>query len=63
MAHIIHPTAYVDPKAELGDGVEIGPFAFVGEFAKIGARTKLLHHACVEGILPWERTTKSAPSL
>lgn len=45
----IHPTAFVDPKAELGDDVEIGPFAFVGEFAKIGNGTKLLHHACVEG--------------
>lgn len=45
----IHPTAFVHPKAELGADVEVGPFAFVGEFAKIGNRTKLLHHACVEG--------------
>jgi UDP-N-acetylglucosamine acyltransferase len=45
----IHPTAFVDPKAELADDVEVGPFAFVGEHAKIGKGTKLLHHACVEG--------------
>lgn len=49
MATVIHPTAYVDPKAELGADVDVGPFAFVGESARLGDRCRLLHHACVEG--------------
>jgi UDP-N-acetylglucosamine acyltransferase len=46
---VIHPTAFVHPKAQLGEGCDIGPFAYVGEHAKLGKRCKLLHHACVEG--------------
>ena len=46
---LIHPSAYVHPKAELASDVEVGPFAYVGEHVKIGRGTKLAHHACVEG--------------
>ena len=49
MSKVIHPTAFVHPRAVLGNGVDVGPFAYVGENAKIGNRCKLLHHACVEG--------------
>lgn len=49
MATIIHPTAYVHPKAQVGEDCDIGPFAYVGEHARIGKGNKLLHHACVEG--------------
>ncbi len=45
----IHSTAFVHPKAQLGENVSVGPFAFVGEFAKVGKGSRLLHHACVEG--------------
>ncbi len=37
----IHPSAYVDPTAELGEGVTVGPFAMVGPRARIGAGSVL----------------------
>ncbi|AKO96686.1 UDP-3-O-(3-hydroxymyristoyl)glucosamine N-acyltransferase [Marinovum algicola] len=35
----IHPTAVIDPSAEIGEGVTIGPLAMVGPNAVIGARS------------------------
>ena len=36
----IHPTAIVDPKAELRRlGVEVGPYAVIGADVRIGAGT------------------------
>jgi len=32
----IHPTAFVDPRAELGDNVEVGAFSYVGPEVRIG---------------------------
>ncbi len=49
MAVHIHPSAVVEPGAQLGDGVEIGPFAYVGAAVTLGAGTRLHHHAAVEG--------------
>ena len=49
MAKQIHPTAIVEPGAELGDGVVIGAYAYVGAQSVIGAGTVLHHHASVEG--------------
>jgi UDP-N-acetylglucosamine acyltransferase len=49
MAATIHPTAIIEPGAELGGEVEIGAYAFVGAAAVLGARTRLHHHASVEG--------------
>jgi UDP-N-acetylglucosamine acyltransferase len=43
----IHPTAIVDPAAELGDDVEIGPFCVVEADTVIGARTVLQARAMV----------------
>ncbi len=37
----IHPTAIVDPKAELGEGVEIGPFCIIEAGTRIGAGSTL----------------------
>ena len=45
----IHPTAVVDPAANLGDGVRIGPYAIVGPDATIGAGTEIQAHAVVDG--------------
>lgn len=39
--------AYVDPTAELGEGVCVQPFAYVGPNARIGDRTILDPHVCV----------------
>jgi UDP-N-acetylglucosamine acyltransferase len=45
----IHPTAIIEPAAELGRDVEIGPYAYVGGRTVIGDGTRLHHHASVEG--------------
>ncbi|MBL9186943.1 MAG: acyl-ACP--UDP-N-acetylglucosamine O-acyltransferase [Opitutaceae bacterium] len=45
----IHPTAIIEPGAQLGDDVEIGAYAFVGAGVTLGSGTRLHHHASVEG--------------
>jgi len=46
---VIHPTAGVDPEAEVADGVYIGPFCRIGSRVKIGARCRLDSHVVIEG--------------
>ncbi|MEZ0308835.1 MAG: acyl-ACP--UDP-N-acetylglucosamine O-acyltransferase [Ramlibacter sp.] len=45
----IHPTAIVDPKAQLDAGVTIGAYTLVGPNVKIGAGTVVGPHCVVEG--------------
>jgi UDP-N-acetylglucosamine acyltransferase len=45
----IHPTALVDPGAEVADDVEIGPYCVVGPHVKLGAGTVLDSHGVVGG--------------
>lgn len=45
----IHPSAIVDPNAELGTDVSIGPFCTVGPKVKLGNGTRLISHAVVSG--------------
>jgi UDP-N-acetylglucosamine acyltransferase len=45
----IHPTAIVDPGAQIGADVEIGPYCVIGARATIGERTRLQAHAVIEG--------------
>lgn len=45
----IHPTACVDPRAQLGEDVEIGPFCFVGPEVILGDRCRLHHRVTVTG--------------
>ena len=35
-ARLIHPSAYISPDAEIGEGAVIGPDVFIGSLAKIG---------------------------
>lgn len=49
MSVSVHPTAIVEPGAELADGVEIGPFSIVGPQARLGAGTRLLSHVVIAG--------------
>jgi UDP-N-acetylglucosamine acyltransferase len=44
----IHPSAVVDPKAELDDDVVIGPFCAIGPHVKIGRGTELMSHVVIE---------------
>jgi UDP-3-O-[3-hydroxymyristoyl] glucosamine N-acyltransferase len=43
----IHPTAFVDPSAQLAANVSIGPFAYVGPGARLDAGVRLGAHAIV----------------
>jgi len=45
----IHPTAIVDPGAELDDGVEIGAYSIVGAHVKIGRATRIMPHVFLDG--------------
>lgn len=45
----IHPTAIVDPGAQLGADVVIGPYAVIGPHVVIGARTSVGAHCVIEG--------------
>lgn len=49
MSTFIHPTAVVESGAELGADVQIGPLCYVGSGVRLGDRTRLHHHASVEG--------------
>src|SRR5579864_9564671 len=46
---LIHPTAIVEPGAELGEGVRIGPYCVVGPQARLGADVELMSHVVVAG--------------
>ena len=45
----IHPTAIVDPAAEIGASVSIGPYCIVGPNVKLGDGCELVSHVTVDG--------------
>ena len=45
----IHPTALVDPKAQLDSSVEIGAFSMIGPHVAIGSGTVVGPHVVIEG--------------
>jgi UDP-N-acetylglucosamine acyltransferase len=45
----IHPTAQVDPSAEVGERVHIGAFSVVGADVEIGDDTRIDSHVVIEG--------------
>ena len=45
----IHPTAIVDPGAQLGQDVDVGPYAVLGPHVSIGEGTTIGAHAVIEG--------------
>jgi UDP-N-acetylglucosamine acyltransferase len=47
----IHPTAIVDPDADISREAEIGPYCIIGSGVTIGARTRLMAHVYLEGKL------------
>ncbi len=49
METTVHPTAIVDPAAELGSGVTVGPFAVIGAEVKIGSGTEIGAAAQIHG--------------
>jgi UDP-N-acetylglucosamine acyltransferase len=49
MSANVHPTAVVDPRAELAEDVSVGPFAVIGAEVKIGAGSRIGPHAVITG--------------
>jgi UDP-N-acetylglucosamine acyltransferase len=47
----IHPTAIIDPKAEISSQAEVGPYCIVDAGVAIGAGTRLMAHVYLEGKL------------
>lgn len=45
----IHPTAIVDPGAQVGSDVEIGPYSIISAGAIIGERCQIQSHVVIEG--------------
>ncbi|AVY92663.1 MULTISPECIES: acyl-ACP--UDP-N-acetylglucosamine O-acyltransferase [Microvirgula] len=45
----IHPTALIDPAAQIDTDVEIGAYAVIGPHVSVGKGSKIGHHTVVEG--------------
>lgn len=45
----IHPTAIVDPRAEIDASVEIGPYVVIDGPVRLGPRTRVMAHAFLTG--------------
>ena len=45
----IHPTALIDPLAQLHSSVSIGPYTVIGPYVKVGAGTTIGAHCVIEG--------------
>jgi UDP-N-acetylglucosamine acyltransferase len=45
----IHPTALIDPAAELDESVAVGPYSVIGPGVRIGADTTVGPHVVIEG--------------
>jgi len=46
---MIHPTAIISPKAELGNDIQIGPYSVVGDDVVLGDGCVLHSHVVIEG--------------
>lgn len=49
MSDLIHPTAVVDPQAELAPDVQVGPYSVIEGHVQIGAGSVIESHACLCG--------------
>lgn len=45
----IHPSAIIDPKAELDSSVEVGAFSVIGPDVRIGQNTTVASHVVIKG--------------
>lgn len=46
---MIHPTAIIHAKAQLGPACDIGPYCVIGEHVALGARCRLHSHVVIDG--------------
>ena len=49
MSAKIHPTAIIDPKAELDSSVTVGAYSTIGAHVKVGADTRIGSHVVLKG--------------
>ena len=49
MTQIIHPTAIIDPRAELDSSVEVGAYSIIGPDVRIDAGTRIGSHVVIKG--------------
>lgn len=52
MLHIdrrIHPTAVIDPRADIGFGVSIGPYSVIGPYVTVESNAFISSHVRIEG--------------
>src|SRR6201984_3782098 len=54
----IHPTAIVDPRAEIGSGSTIGPYCVIGADVVLGKNCWLQHHVTLTGPTRTGRSNK-----
>ena len=48
-ATLIHPSAVIEPGAQLGQGVRVGPFCVIGPEVQIGDGTEVKSHVVITG--------------
>lgn len=58
MSARIHPTAVVDPRAELGEDVTIGAFSVLGPEVTLGSGVEVGHHVVLEGRVVIDRDVR-----
>jgi UDP-N-acetylglucosamine acyltransferase len=46
---MVHPTAIIHPKAQIGADCEIGPYCVIGEHVELGAGCRLHSHVVIDG--------------
>jgi UDP-N-acetylglucosamine acyltransferase len=46
---MVHSTAVIHPKAQIGSGCEIGPYCIIGEHVTLGDGCKLHSHVVIDG--------------
>ena len=46
---MVHSTAIIHPKAQIGAGCEIGPYCVIGEHVELGPDCRLHSHVVIDG--------------
>lgn len=58
---LIHPTAIIDPRAQLGTGVRVGPYAVIGPDVVVGDECEIGPHVVLDGFLSMGRRNRIFP--
>lgn len=58
----IHPSAFIDPKAEIDSSVKVGPFAVLGPNVKMDAGCEVMAHAVIDGCTTIGKNNRFYPS-